>query len=164
MKNFSLILSFSIVFLISSAAFGGTKKAGKAYPAQYEGGNVPLKQNHGIKAVVAGNEVVFVQHGRRVSVPVQSISEISCATSVRRRFGAAVLGRVPLMDLDRVQTHYVGVTWTENTWTGTGPQKGEVLFKLSAGEYRDFVGTLERLTGKQAVDTRKTPTAVHYDL
>jgi hypothetical protein len=161
MKNLNILLSFSITFLFSTAAFGGTKKAANEYPAQYEGGSVPLKQNHSVKAVVAGNEIVFVQHGRRVSVPLQGISDISCATDVHRRFGAAVLGLVPLMDLDKVQTYYVGVTWTDKAQTGANH---EVLFKLSAGEYRDFVATLERLTGKQAVDTKKTPTSVHYDL
>lgn len=161
MKTFNLVLSFSMALLVSGAAFGGTKKPAASFPAQYIGGSVSWKQNHGVRAVVAGGEVVFVQHGRQLSVPVRSISQISCATDVRRRFGAAVLGRVPLMDLDKVQTHYVGLTWTDEARPGSSH---EVLFKLNASEYRDFVATLERLTGKQAVDTRKTPTVVHYDL
>jgi hypothetical protein len=37
------------------------------------------------------------------------------------------------------------------------------VLKLKAGEYRNFVAALEHLTGKQAVDTKRTPTAVLYD-
>jgi len=147
--------------MASCVALAG--QPGKAtYPAQYEGGSAALKPNHGIKALVGPHEIVFVQHGRSISIPVQSISEISCGTNVHRRFGAAVLGLVPLMDLDKVQRHYVGVTWTDSTRAGQGRE--EVLFRLNAGEYRDFIATLERLTGKQAIDTGKTPTVVQYDL
>jgi hypothetical protein len=161
MKAFRQLLSFSMALLVSGAAFGGTKKPAASFPAEYIGGSVPLRQNHSVRAVVAGGEIVIVQHGRQLSVPVRSISRISCATDVRRRFGAAVLGRVPLVDLNKVQTYYVGLTWTDDARPGANH---EVLFKLNAGEYRDFVAALERLTGKQAVDTRKTPTVVHYDL
>jgi hypothetical protein len=145
-----------------SALAGQQEKGGTKYPAQYEGGSASLKQNHGVKALVGTDQIVFVQHGRSISIPVQSISGISCATNVHRRFGAAVLGLVPLMDLDKTETHYVGVAWTDSTRPGTGT--AEALFKLSAGEYRGFVATLERLTGKQAIDTAKTPAVVHYGL
>lgn len=161
MRIIKLVLLCLSASLVSGAAFGGTNSGTASFPAQYIGGSVPLKQNHGVRAVVAGSEVVLVQHGRRLSVPLGSISRISCATDVHRRFGAAVLGLVPLVDLDKVQAYYVGLTWTDNARSGASH---EVLFKLSAGEYRDFLTTLERITGKRAVDTRKTPTVVHYDL
>ena len=131
-----------------------------AYPAQYQGGSLPLKQNRAVQAVVAGKEVVFVQHGQRFVVPVQNIDEISCSTEVHRRFGASVLRLVPLVDLDKVEDYYVGVRWTD-----IARRAGRtVLFKLNHDEHRDFVAALERLTGKKAVDTNKTPTVVHYDL
>ena len=100
-----------------------------------------------------------MQHGQRFVVPVQNINEISYAIDVHRRFGAAVLRLVPLVDLDKVEDRYVGVTWTDNT-----RKTVEVLFKLNHDEYRDFVAALERLTGKKAVNTNKTPTVVHYEL
>jgi hypothetical protein len=163
MKRIQLLLAISAALMASSSAFGRQAgKAGTSYPAEYEGGSALLKQNHGIKALMGPGEVIFVQHGRRIAIPVESIREISCSTNVHRRFGAAVLGLVPLMDLDKVQRHYVGVTWTDSTRAGTG--KEEALFRLSAGEYRDFIAALERLTGKQAIDTGKTPTVVHYEL
>jgi len=39
----------------------------------------------------------------------------------------------------------------------------EVLFRLNKGEYGAFLAGLERLTGKKAVDTNQTLTAVHYN-
>ena len=39
----------------------------------------------------------------------------------------------------------------------------EVLFKLNKSEYDTFLSGLERLTGKKAVDTNQTRTAVRYD-
>jgi hypothetical protein len=161
MRFWTLVLHSSVAFLLSIPGFGGeAKPIGTAYPAQYQGGSLPLKQNNAVKAVVAGNEVVLVQHGQRFVVPVRNINEISCATDVHRRFGAAVLRLVPLMDLDKVEDRYVGVTWTDNTRRGDRT----VLFRLNHHEYRDFVAALERLTGKKAVNTNKTPTVIHYDL
>src|SRR5579863_9300070 len=142
MRNVTLVLSVSVVLMLSSTAFGDPR-TGTSFPAQYEGGSLGLKQNRSVKAVVAGNEVVLVQHGRRVSVPVQNISEIACATEVHRRFGAAVLGLVPRMDLDKARAHYVGVTWTDDTGPGASLKTAEVVFKLNASEYRNFVATLE---------------------
>jgi hypothetical protein len=150
-----------MAFLLSIPGFGGSAtQAGTAYPLQYQGGGLPLKQNNAVKAVVAGNEVIFVQHGQRFVVPVENIDEISCSTDVHRRFGAAVLRLVPLVDLDKVEDHYVGLTWTDNNRRADKT----VLFKLNHDEYRDFVAALERLTGKKAVNTNTTPTVVHYDL
>ena len=156
------VLSLVVLSMACGPAFGGTGKAGASYALQYEGGSVGLKQHRTLKATVANNEVVFVQHGRRLSVPVQEISEVSCATSVHRRFGAAVLGLVPRMELDKAREHYVGVTWIDETGSGSDRGRSDVVLKLNAGEYRNFVATLDRLTGKQAVDTGKTPTVVRY--
>ena len=161
MRLWTLILWPSMAFLLSIPVFGGeAKPAGTAYPLRYQGGSLPLQQNHAVNAVVAGNEVIFVQHGRRFVVPVGNINEISCAADIRRRFGASVLRLVPLMDLDKIEDHYVGVTWSDSALKADRT----VLFKLNQAEYRDFVAALERLTGRQAVNTNKTPTVVHYDL
>src|ERR1700688_1968089 len=108
MKLRTLILYSSTAFLLSIPGFGGeSKQAGTAYPVQYEGGSLPLKQNRAVNAVVANQEVIFVQHGQRFVVPVANINEISCAADVRRRFGASVLRLVPLVDLDKVEDDYV---------------------------------------------------------
>lgn len=161
MRVRTIILYSSMTCLLSIPGFGGEiKQAGMAYPLHYEGGNLPLKQNNAVKAFVAGNEVIFVQHGQRFVVPVENINEILCATDVHRRFGAAVLRLVPLVDLDKIENDYVSVRWTDKTRRSDRT----VLFKLNHAEYRDFLAALERLTGRKATDTKKTPTAVHYDL
>lgn len=161
MSAMKLFFAVATIFIASSMAFGGTGDSGTSYALQYEGGTAGLKQHRTVKAVVTGSEVVFVQHGRQVSVPVRDISEISCATNTRRRTGAAVLGRIPLVELDKSRTHYVGITVADSS-AGGANRSGEFVFKLNRGDYRGFLASLERLTGKQAVDTGKIPTVVRY--
>ena len=139
-----------------------TKPSGTAYPLKYAGGTLPLKANDAVKAVVVDGQIILVQHGQWFVLPVQNITEIACGTDVRRRFGAALLGFVPLVDLDKAEDHYVGVTWTENTRGSSGRTK-EVLFKLSRANYRPFLDRLEHATGMKAVETARTPTVVRYD-
>jgi len=141
----------------------GTKKTGATFPAKYEGGTLPLNQ-HRITATVGEDEVVFVHGNQRFAVPLQNITAISCGTDIRRRFGAAVLGVVPRMHLDKAEAYYVGLTWTGNSGEGQKASKVEAVFKLGNSEYRDFVAVLERLTGRKAVNTGKVPTVVRYDL
>jgi hypothetical protein len=161
MKSSTLILYSSMAFLFAVPGFGGAgKESGMAYPVQYQGGSLPFKQNHAVSAVLANTEIVFIQHGQRFVVPVPDISEVSCGTNVHRRFGAAVLRLVPLVDLDKVEDRYVAVTWTDSSRKADR----EILLKLNQGEYRNFVAVLERLTGKKAVNTNRTPTAVRYGL
>ena len=132
------------------------------YPANYEGGTLPFGHSK-VKATLGANEVILVQHGRRIAVPASSITEIACATGIHRRLGAAVLGVVPYMHLGETENHYVGVTWMNSAAAGAKTPKVEVLFRLNKGEYGAFLAGLERLTGKKAVDTNQTLTAVHYN-
>jgi len=67
------------------------------------------------------------------------------------------------MHLGESENHYVGVTWMNSGLTGAKTPKVEVLFKLNKSEYSAFLSGLERLTGKKAVDTNQTLTAVHYN-
>ena len=162
MRIWPLIFCSSMVLLSSIPGLAGSaKEPGIKYPLHYEGGSLPLKQNHSVRAVAAVNELVFVQHGQRFVIPATSISEIAYGNEVRRRFGAFVLGHVPLVDLDKVEERYISLTWTtSNGMTASGT----VLFKLNRAEYGEFLAALERLTGKKAVDANKTPTVVHYSL
>ena len=68
------------------------------------------------------------------------------------------------MRLGEVENRYVGVTWTDNTQTSEGAAKVEVVLRLSKSDYDGFLAGLERLTGLQAVDTTRVPTAVRYGL
>jgi hypothetical protein len=136
------------------------KKIRATYPVIYEGGSLALRHNK-IKARFEGDQVVLAQHGHRVAVPLRDITEISCGNEVHRRVGAAVLNTVPRLRLGEAEIHYVGVAWTD---LGAKAPRVEVLFRLNNGNYREFLASLERGTGKKAVDTSRVPTVVHYAL
>jgi hypothetical protein len=164
-------MRFSVTVLCLSAVLAtpGASRAGEAkkvrstYPVMYEGGSLPLRHNK-VKARFETDEVVLAQRGRRIAVPLRDITEISCGNEVHRRLGAAVLNTVPLLRLGEVETHYIGVAWTDGSRTGPTAAKVEVLFRVNNGDYREFLASLERKTGKKAVDTRQVPTAVRYSL
>jgi hypothetical protein len=152
------LFAFLSIALLPAAALA--EQAGIAYPVTYAGGSLPLNHNK-IRAALGRDEVVFMQHSRRIAVPLKSITEISCGTEVHRRLGASVLDVVPLMHLGEIETYYIGVAWNGANGTASGAQ---VLLKLNHTEYREFLAALERLTGIKAVDTNRVPTAVHYNL
>ena len=151
MKFRPAILSLTLAVFTTVAGLAETRKTGLTVPVTYAGGTLPLTQGK-IKATVEEDALVLHHRNQKVSIPIQSITAISSGTDVRRRFGATVLGVVPKMHLDKAEAHYVGLTWSG----------AEAVLKLNASEYRDFLGTLERLTGRKATDTRKTPTVVRY--
>lgn len=159
-----LALGFFLAMVSSGAALARESKnvAPANFPANYAGGTLPFDRSK-VKATLGTDEVILVQHGHRIAVPASSITEIVCATGVRRRLGAAVLDVVPYMHLGESENHYVGVTWMNSAATGARTPKVEVLFKLNKSEYSAFLSGLERLTGKKAVDTNQTLTAVHYN-
>ncbi|HEY1205804.1 MAG: hypothetical protein ABSH46_12445 [Bryobacteraceae bacterium] len=158
-------MRFSLTALFLSAALalpsaglaGEAKTARNSYPVTYEGGNLPLGHKR-VKASFGSDEVVLAQHRHRIAVPVRDITEISCGSQVHRRLGAAVLNALPRLHLGEAETHYVGVTWADRATTTA------VLFRVNSGEYRQFLASLERTTGKKAVDTSQVPTAVRYSL
>lgn len=126
---------------------------------KYEGGNLALNQGKA-KMTISENDVVFFHGNRTVSVPFKNITAISCSTDSRRRFGASVLGVVPMMHLGKAEEHFIGLTWTGEE---QGP-KNEAVLKLSGGEYRQLLAALEGRTGRKAINTRQVPTAVQYGL
>lgn len=157
MKLLPVFLFLSIALLPPAVR---AEKASTAYPVVYAGGTLPLNQSR-VRASIGKNEVIFMQHGYRIAVPVKNITDISCGTEVHRRLGASVLDVVPLMHLGETETHYVGVAWSGSNG---GAARTQVLLKLSRGEYREFLAALEQLTGLKAVDTNQVPTVVHYNL
>jgi hypothetical protein len=155
MKILSAFLFLSIALLPQAAL---AKKAATGYPATYAGGSLPLN-HHKVRAALGKDEVIFMQGGRRIGVPVKSITEISCGTEVRRRLGASVLDVVPLMHLGESENRYIGVAWAGANGNSA---RAQVLLKLSRGEYRGFLAALEQATGIKAVDTNQVPTVVRY--
>ena len=151
----STFLFLSITLLPHAAL---AKKAAAEYPATYAGGSLPL-DHHKVRATLGKDEVIFMQGGHRIAVPVKSITDISCGTQVRRRLGASVLDVVPLMHLGESADHYIAVAWTG---ARGNTARAQVLLKLSRVEYRDFLGALEQATGIKAVDTNQVPSVVRY--
>jgi hypothetical protein len=141
-----------------AASAAPAHKAGFTVLAKYEGGTVPMSPGK-VKATVAENEVVFQHGARRLVVPMENITAVTCNTDVRRRFGASVLGIVPLMHLDKAETYYVGLTWTADR-----SSKAEMVLRLTSSEYHEFLAAIERLAGIKAVNADKIPTVVRYEL
>lgn len=164
LTKLSAVLGFFLAIAQPGTIFAADSKNVMAakYPANYEGGSLPLRRSK-VNATLGADEVILVQRGHRIAVPAISITEIACATGVHRRLGAAVLDAVPYMHLGESENHYVGVTWMKSAGTGPTAPKVEALFKLNKSEYSGFLAGLERLTGKKAVDTNQILTTVHYD-
>jgi hypothetical protein len=118
-----------------------------ASAATYEGGNVPLNQGKA-KFTISENNVVFFHGNRKVSVPIKNITNISCSTESRRR----------MAHLGKAEEYFIGLTWDVQG------ARNEAVFKLGNGEYHELLAALERLTGRPAVNTKKTPTVVQYGL
>lgn len=156
-----LLLCVLPAVLFGSPAVARTSAA--VTPMKYEGGSLPLEQGK-TEVSISENKVVFTQGQHKLAIPLENITMISCNTDVRRRFGASVLGVVPKLHLDTAETYYVGLTWVGESHGDQPAARLEGVFKLSGGDYSDFLKTLERLTGQKAVDTHRVPTVVRYGI
>src|SRR5713101_282190 len=95
----------SIIMLSTIAGFAAEiGRSGIEFPAQYEGGSLPLIQGK-IRATIAGEEVVFINGDQRLAIPLQNITALTYGTDIRHR---SLLRFVPFLDLDKA--HYVAVT------------------------------------------------------
>jgi len=157
-------LAVSAVLALPVAGVAGeARRARNTYQVTYEVGSLPLNHNR-IKASIESDEVVLAQRRHRIAVPVRDIMEISCGSQLHRRLGAAVLNAIPRLHLGEGETHYIGVAWADGSRDGSGTPKTEVLFRVNGSDYRELLASLERMTGKKAVDTTQVPTAVRYAL
>src|SRR5690348_4592018 len=159
--NYRLALLSLLPALLSANPARGANTA--TVPLKYEGGTLSLGQGKTL-VTISQDKMVFTQGRYKLAIPLQNITMISCNTDVRRRFGALVLGAVPRLHLDLAETHYVGLTWIGTDRAGERGARVEGVFKVSSAEYDDFLKTLERLTGRTAVDTRRVPTVVRYGI
>jgi len=157
MKPGTLILFLSAALLPLSAS---AKKPVNAYPATYTGGNLPLRQDK-VHAALDHDQVVITQGDQRIAVPAKNITDISCGVEVHRRTGAFVLSAVPLMHLGTRHDHYIGMAWSDAAGNAA---RAQVVLKLSADDYSDFLAALQQVTGVKAVNTNQVPTVVRYGL
>lgn len=161
MKHWPALIGILSVLLYANPAAAKAKLT--TLPMKYEGGTLPLGQGK-THATISESKVVFTQGDRTLAIPLEDITMISCNTDVRRRFGAPVLAAVPKLHLDTAEAYYVGLSWTGDSHDGLPPVRAEGIFKLSGSDYSDFLATLERLTGRKAVDTHRVPAVVRYGL
>ncbi|HXN45522.1 MAG TPA: hypothetical protein VN893_02710 [Bryobacteraceae bacterium] len=161
--SLTVLIVSAVLALPATGLAGEPKKARSTYPVTYEGGNLALNHNR-IKASLESDEVVLAQRRHRIAVPVRDITEISCGSQVHRRVGAAVLNAIPGLHLGEAETYYIGVAWADGSPEGPAAAKTEVLFRVSGSDYRQILASLEQMTGKKAIDTTQTPTAVRYSL
>src|ERR1051325_4223975 len=100
-------LCFSMISLATGVGFGGQPHGGAVHSLKYEGGTLALKQDNGVKAIFGNNELILLQGAQQVSVPAEKITGIASSSVTHRRFGAAVLGVVPVVRLGSTEKHYV---------------------------------------------------------
>jgi hypothetical protein len=126
---------------------------GVEFPAQCEGGSSRLMQGK-ITATIVGNGMVFINSDQRLAIPLESIAALTYGTDIRQR---SLLRFVPFSDLSK---HYVALTWIDGSTQVS--REVEVVLKMSEDKSRQFVATLERLTGIQAVNADKRAALVRY--
>lgn len=160
MKAKLFVFSGIAAMTLGLPVFGESGKSTRSeFTLRYEGGGLDLRQNHAVKAALEGSDLVLAQGGRRLSVPMNRVSEIDCGSEVRQRFGSSFLGWVPFTDFEKAEDRYVSLSWTREKGSD---RKIQVLFKLNRSDYREFISLLEERTGRKAVDATKTPTVVRY--
>jgi hypothetical protein len=152
----ALIASSSVMLTANIGLAAGTRNT---FAARYEGGTLQLVQGK-IRATVAAEALALIQGGRRLTIRPGQITALFCGRDARYETAAFFLGRVPWKHVETVESYYVGVAWTGAVREGGRAIPAEAVFRLSSGDYRDFVVALERLTGMRATDTAKIPTTV----
>jgi CxxC motif-containing protein (DUF1111 family) len=125
------------------------------YKVMYDGGSLPdLKAGKNLSLSVTSQAILLTDGKNQVlTLPPNSITEISYGQDVHRRVGAAIglavfsLGLGALMLLSKSKKHFVGLTWVN------GDQKGGFAMQCDKNDYRGVLAALEGVTGKKAVDS-----------
>jgi CxxC motif-containing protein (DUF1111 family) len=126
-----------------------------SYKVNYDGGSIPdTKAGTSMKLYIEAKQIRLVKDKTEViTIPADSVTEISYGQDVHRRIGAAIglavvsLGIGALMALTKSKKHYVGLTWAD------GDKKGGFAMQCDKNDYRGVLAGLEGVTGKKAVDS-----------
>jgi hypothetical protein len=129
--------------------------ADNSYKVAYDGGSIPAtKVGSTARLSIEATQVRLSENNSDlVSIPIESITEISYGQDVHRRVGAAIglavvsFGVGALMALTKSKKHYVGITWA------AGDKKGGFVMQCDKNDYRGILLGLEGVTGKKAVDS-----------
>ena len=126
-----------------------------SYKVNYDGGSIPdTKAGTGMKLYIEAKQIRLVKDKTDViTIPADSVTEISYGQDVHRRVGAAIglamvsFGIGALMALTKSKKHFVGLTWAD------GDKKGGFAMQCDKNDYRGVLAGLEGVTGKKAVDS-----------
>jgi hypothetical protein len=129
--------------------------ADDGYKVVYDGGSLQgMKAGTDVKLYI-GNTNIRLSRDKTdiVTLPANSVTEISYGQDVHRRVGAAIglavisFGIGALMALTKSKKHFIGLTWAD------GEKKGGLAMQCDKKEYRGILSGLEGVTGKKAVDS-----------
>ena len=145
------LIALLLCLLVPSVAFASDN----GYKVVYDGGSLPaIKAGASAHLVIDSNTIRVIQgKDTLVSIPADSVTEISYGQDVHRRVGAAIgiavftLGLGALMALSKSKKHFVGLTWA------SADQKGGFAMQCDKNDYRGVLAGLEGITGKKAVDS-----------
>lgn len=130
--------------------------AADGYRVTYDGGSIPeVKTGTELRLFIEQDHIRFATKKRAelISIPTNSVTEISYGQDVHRRVGAAIglavisFGVGALMALTKSKKHFVGLTWAD------GDKKGGFAIQCDKRDYRGILAGMEGVTGKKAVDS-----------
>jgi hypothetical protein len=124
-----------------------------SYKVNCDGGSIPdTKAGTGMKLYIEAKQIRLVKDKTDViTIPADSVTEISYGQDVHRRVGAAIglamvsFGIGALTALTKSKKHSVGLTWAD--------KKGGLAMQCDKNDYRGVLAGLEGVTGKKAVDS-----------
>lgn len=148
------VLAAVLCLLVPSFAFAA-HGGDNGYKVMYDGGSLQnLKAGANGQLIIEPTQVrLHVGKDDVVTIPANSITEISYGQDVHRRIGAAIglavisFGVGALMALTKSKKHYVGLTWAD------GDKKGGFAMQCDKNDYRGVLTALEGITGKKAIDS-----------
>ena len=145
------LIALLLCLLLPVSAFA----ADNDYKVTYDGGSVQnLKAGSTAHLVIEPKQIRVVEgKDTLVTIPADSVTEVSYGQDVHRRVGAAIglavfsLGLGALLALSKSKKHFVGITWA------TADQKGGFAMQCDKNDYRGVLAGLEGVTGKKAVNS-----------
>jgi hypothetical protein len=145
----------SLIALILCLLIPSVAVAESGYKVIYDGGSISdVKTGKTLHMQISSQAIVMLDGKNQViTIPPNSVTEITYGQDVHRRIGAAIglavisLGVGALMALTKSKKHFVGLTWAN------GDQKGGFAMQCDKSDYRGVLAALEGVTGKKAVDS-----------
>ena len=151
MRKIIALLLFMSVSIVTVAQNGGN-----TYKVAHDGGSLQnIKAGDGAKLIIDEKEIRLLKGKEEtiVSIPANSITEISYGQDVHRRIGAAIgvavftLGIGALLALTKSKKHFIGITWAD------GDKKGGFAMQCDKNDYRGLLSGLEGVSGKKSVNS-----------